>query len=271
MLTLCTDSLRGYGLNRIFKFAKDAGYDGIDLAVNYGLFDTFNAAYVKELVAQYGIPVHAISAPDQVSAKHIKELVDLAKEIGAKVLVLQPPKFLDFKLASWLKKEIPKLREKEFLSIALENAGAGTFLGFIPEYAMGSADELRKFKHVALDTARIGEQHKDLMRAYKAFQQYLVHIHLSNVTHGKKYTPLKDGIMPLESFLTRLKQDKYPGAISIKMMPKFLNAGDDGGVMEELEKAKKYYEKYYKNVQIVVEEKEGAKDGKEEEKDEKGE
>ncbi|MBI4235323.1 sugar phosphate isomerase/epimerase [Candidatus Peregrinibacteria bacterium] len=266
MLVLCTDSLRGYGLNRIFKFAKDAGYDGIDLAVSYGQFDTYNSAYVKELIAEYGIPVHAVSAPDQVSAKHIKELVDLAKEVGAKVLILQPPKFLDFKLASWLKKEIPKLREKEFLSIALENAGAGTFLGFIPEYAMGSADELKKFKHVALDTARIGEQHKDLMRAYKAFQQYLVHIHLSNVTRGKKYTPLKDGIMPLESFLTRLKQDKYPGAISIKMMPKFLGVGEDERVMEELEKAKKYYEKYYKNVQVVVEEKESGKEGKEDEK-----
>lgn len=28
MLALSTDSLRGYGLNRIFEFAKTAGYDG---------------------------------------------------------------------------------------------------------------------------------------------------------------------------------------------------------------------------------------------------
>ena len=250
MLVLCTDSLRGYGLNRVFKFAKEAGYDGIDLSINYGQFDTFNADYVKALSEEYELPVHAVSAPEQISAKHIKELVTLTKKVGAKVLVLQPPKFLDFKLASWLKKEIPKLREKEFISIALENAPAGTFLGFIPEHAMSNTLELKKFKHVSLDAARIGEQKKDLLRAYKAFKQYLVHVHLSNVYKGKKYAPLKEGIMPLESFLTRLKQDKYPGAISIKILPKYLHAGDDEQLMDELDKAKKYYEKYYANVQV---------------------
>ncbi|NIA01948.1 MAG: hypothetical protein GWP15_01045 [Nitrospirae bacterium] len=177
----------------------------------------------------------------------------MTKEIGAKVLVLQPPKLLDFKLASWLKKEIPRLREKEFLSIALENAPAGTFLGFIPEHAMANSQELKKFKHISLDTARIGEKKQDLMRAYKAFKKYLVHIHLSNVYKGKKYAPPSEGIMPLESFLTKLKQDKYPGAISVKILPKYLHASEDDKVLEELEKVKKYYEKYYKNVKITEE------------------
>ena len=48
MLLLCTDTLRGYGLNRIFKLAKEAGYEGIDLSVDFGLFDTYNKEYIKE-------------------------------------------------------------------------------------------------------------------------------------------------------------------------------------------------------------------------------
>lgn len=249
MILLSTDSLRGYGLNRIFEITKEAGYDGIDLSADFGQFDTVNAEYIKRLIKETGVPVHAVSAPKELSPKHIQEIVHLAKEISAKVVVLQPPKILDFKLASWLKKEIPRLREKEFMSIALENAPAGTFLGFIPEHAMSNAQDLKEFKHVSLDTSRIAEQRKDLMRAYSALKKYLVHVHLSNFLRGKKYAPPQEGLMPLESFLTKLKQDRYPGAISIKVMPKFLNAGDDEALIESLKKAKKYYDKYYTNVE----------------------
>lgn len=255
MLVLSTDSLRGYGLNRVFELAKQAGYDGIDLAVDYGQFDTFNTDYLLQLIKDYDLPIHSISAPKQIASKRIKELVKMAKDTGAKVLVLQPPKLFDFKLAAWLREEIPKLREKEFLSIALENAPAGTFLGFIPEHAMSNTQELKKFKHVSLDTARIGEKKQDLIRAYTAFKKFLVHVHISNVFRGKKYSPLSDGIMPLESFLSKLKQDKYPGAFSIKILPKYLHAGEDDKVVEELERARKYYEKHFKNVKAVEEEK----------------
>lgn len=250
MIILSTDSLRGYGLNRIFELAKKADYEGIDLSVDFGEFDTFNTEYVKKLIDEYQLPVHAISAPKQVAGKRIEELVMMAKTLDAKVVVLQPPKILDFKLASWLKREVPKLREKEFLSIALENASAGTFLGFIPEYAMADTEELKKFKHISLDVARIGESKKDLIRTYLTLKKYLVHVHIANVYHGKKYAPLDEGIMPLESFLTKLKQDRYPGAISIKILPKFLHAGEDEKVVEELGRAKKYYDKYYTNVEI---------------------
>ena len=148
MIVLTTDSLRGYGLNRIFELAKKAGYDGIDLTVDYGQFDTYNTDYLLQLIKDYDMPIHSISAPKQIASKRIKELVKMAKETGAKVLVLQPPKLFDFKLAAWLREEIPKLREKEFLSIALENAPSGTFLGFIPEHAMSNTQELKKFKHI---------------------------------------------------------------------------------------------------------------------------
>lgn len=254
MLLLCTDSLQGYGLNRIFELTKKAGYDGIDLSVNYGLYDTFNADYVKRLTEEYDLPVKAVSAPKQIAIKRVEELVELTKKVGAKVLILQPPKITNFKLTNWYKKEIPKLREKEFLSIALENAPAGTFLGFIPEHSMGSTTEMKSFKHISLDTARIGEQRKDLIRAYTAFKKCLVHIHLSNFYKGKKYAPPQEGILPLESFLTKLKQDKYPGAVSLKVLPKYLHAGEDDKVIEELERAKKYFDKYYTNVQAEKEE-----------------
>ncbi|MDA1060296.1 MAG: TIM barrel protein [bacterium] len=250
MLLLCTDSLKGYGLNRIFDLTKQAGYDGIDLAIDYNLYDTYNIKYIKTLIEQYQLPVHAVSAPDEIQPKRFKHIVELSKEIGAKVIILQPPKITEFKLQSYLKKEIPKIREKEFISIALENAPKGTFLGILREHAMSNTQDLKDFKHISLDTARIGEMQKDLIRAYAAFKKFLVHVHLSNVYHGKKYSPPTEGVLPLESLLTKLRQDKYPGAIALKILPRHLKVGDDETVLEELGRAKKFFDKYYTNVDV---------------------
>ncbi len=266
MLLLCTDSLKGYGLNRIFELAKEAGYDGLDLSVDTTLFDTTNPEYVKRISDEYGMPVHAVSAPKQATPKVIKAAVQLAKTVDAKVVIVQPPKIHEMKLQSWLKKEIPKLREKEFISIALENAPAGTWLGLLPEHGMSNTQDLKSFKHICLDTSRIAEKRKDLMRAYKVFSKFLVHVHLSNFYHGKKYSLPHQGILPLESFLTKLKQDKYPGAISIKVLPRHLKAGSDNDVIEELGRAKRYYEKYFVNV-VVSDEKEEDSKEEEEKKD----
>ncbi len=251
MLILCTDTLKGYGLHRIFEIAKNANFDGIDLAVHFDLYDTFNEDYLNKLQNDFGITIHTVSAPPEISSEQIIKLVKLTKAINAKILILQPPKYLDSKLTRWMKKEIPTLRDKEKISIALENSPAGTFLlGILPTHAMSNSDDLKKFKHVALDTSRLGEKKQDLIRSYGVFRKYLVNVHLSNIERGKKYAPPQNGILPLESFLSKLKQDDYPGAISLKVLPKTIGAGSDERVFEGLKKAKDFVDKFYTNMEI---------------------
>ena len=244
MLALSTDTLKGYGLNRIFEFAKQAGYDGIDLYVNEKDFDTTNTKYVKKLSDEFSLPVLAIQIA-KTTPKSLKIAIDIAKEVNTRVIIVQPPKILNFKQISWFRKEIPKLRAKEKISIALENAPAETILGIIPKHAMNNLAELKRFKHACIDTSRIAEKKQDIMRIYNSLKKYLVHIHLSNVKGVKKYFFPDDGILPLESFMTKLKQDGFKGTISMKVNPKFLKAGDDEKMMEALERMKKYYEKYF--------------------------
>ncbi|MBU1992549.1 MAG: sugar phosphate isomerase/epimerase [Patescibacteria group bacterium] len=249
MLTLSTDSLKGYGLNRIFELAKEAGYDGIDLQVEPDLYDTQNTEYIRKLSKEYELPIQAVKARyDANSPREVTEAIEMAKELDAKVVVIQPPKLLNFKFVGWLKKEIPKLRTKERISIALENAPSKTFLGIFPERALSNLAELKEFKHACIDTSRVAEKSEDIMRVYKSLRNYLVHIHLSNVNRGKKYAMPQEGILPLESLLAKLKQDQYPGAISIKVKPKFLDAGNDEKVIKHLKECKEFYEKYYVNV-----------------------
>lgn len=244
LLTINTESLRGYGLNRIFAFVKRLGFDGVDLAIDPKNYDTQDSNYVKSLIDQYHLPVIALQTPERTTQKKVLEAVEMAKKLGVKIIIVQPPKILDFKYTSWLKKEIPKIREKENISIALENAPSGTFLGFLPEHAMSSLNELKKFKHACLDTSRVAEKKEDLIRVYNALRKYLVHIHLSNVHHGKPYSPVDEGILPLESFLSKLKQDHFKGAVSLKISPKFIHAGEDEKMLEALKHSQEFCLKY---------------------------
>lgn len=246
MLALSSDSLRGYGLNRIFRFVKNANYDGLDLVVDSRNYDSQNADYVKELIKEYDLPVVSMQLPDP-SPKDLKESIEMAKKINCKVIIVQPPTILSFKKISWLKREVPKIRAKESISIALENAPAEMILGFIPKHAMNNIVDMKKFKHACIDTTRIALKRQDLIRYYKSLQKYLVHIHLSNVKGARKYYLPDDGVLPLESFLAKLRQDEFPGTISMRINPKYLSAGDDEKVMNQLGEMKKFYEKYFLN------------------------
>lgn len=244
MFTISTDSLTGYGLNRIFSFAKKAGFDGIDLVIDIQNYDTFNVAYLKKLRERFDLPIITMQAPQRTSKHSILKTVQIAKELGVNIVIVQPPKIFQLKLASWMRLEIPIIRKRESISIALENGSGGTILGIIPEYSMNNIDELKRFKHACLDVSRLYRKKIDLMRAYNRLKTYLVHIHISNVKKGRLYSPPQEGILPIESFLTKLKQDNFPGSLSLKIKPVFLEVGDDEKVLDNLEKALNFMKKY---------------------------
>ena len=243
-IVLSTESLKGYGLNRVFRFAKEAGFDGIDLAMENGNYDTLDDNYIKELSDALTLPVVAVQTPKATSKTKIQEAIRMAKKLGSRIVVIQPPKLLDRKLVTWLKKEIPKMRQKENISIALENAPSKTMFGFLPEHAMNSMTDLKAFKHVCLDTSRTAEKKEDLIKIYSSLKKYLVHEHLSNVYKNKPYAPPETGSLPIESFLSKLKGDKFKGAISIRVKPKHFHPGNEDKMMDDLKSSLKFCRKY---------------------------
>ncbi|EKD93772.1 MAG: sugar phosphate isomerase/epimerase [uncultured bacterium] len=244
LIAISTESLKGYGLNRIFGFAKEAGFDGIDLAMDSDEHDTFDTGYIRQLRDEAKLPILAIQTPKTTSKNNIQQAVDMAKQLDTKIIVIQPPKLFDMKLAKWIKEEVPKIRQRENISIALENAPSGTMLGFIPEHTMNSLEELKKFKHACLDTSRVAQKKEDLIRVYTALKKYLVHVHLSNVYHGHPYSPPEMGVLPIESFLAKLKQDGFKGIISIKVKPQNLHVGNEEKLLQNLKNSLAYCRKF---------------------------
>ena len=243
-LTLSTETLKGYGLNRIFQFAKEAGFDGIDLAMDTSEYDTLNADYIKQLIEATGLPIVSIQTPKKTSKTKIQQAVKMAQVLGTKIIVIQPPKLFDVKMTKWLTTEIPKIRQKESISIAMENASSKTMLGFIPEHGMNTVADLKKFKHVALDTSRVAEKQQDLIKIYTSLKKYLVLVHLSNFYKGKPYAPPETGTLPLESFLSKLKQDDFKGSISVKVKPKHYHTGNDEKMLKDIKETLEFCKKY---------------------------
>ncbi|EKD48160.1 MAG: xylose isomerase-like protein TIM barrel [uncultured bacterium] len=243
-IAISTDSLMGYGLNRIFEFAKEIGFDGIDLMLDKKNLDSLDADYVSKLSTETGLPILAIQTSDNAKKKDVEEAVKMAKTLGAKVIIVQPPKILDRKYADWLKQEVPNIRKIENISIALENAQNKLWLGFIPERAMNNINELKRFKHACLDTSRVAEKKEDLINTYNSLSKFLVHVHISNYHRNKGYQLLNKGSLPLESFISKLATDDFKGAISIKITPKNLEVREKDRMMKNLEDCKKFIEKY---------------------------
>lgn len=246
MFTISSDSFGAYGLHRIFRFVKQADFSGIEIAMTRD-YDTQNAEYIKELSQEFDLPVVAISAPVRSSKSSILKSVEMAKYLECKVVAIQPPQLLDFKLSGWIKSQIPSMRKKEKIHICLENTDASTFLAILPKYAMNSINDLISFKSVCLDTANLASKKVDLMRVYSKLKNVVKHVHISNARSGKDHLFPDKGILPLESLLKNLCENKYQGAISLKLRPSALNAGHDDKVLEKLKAAKDYLEKYFKS------------------------
>lgn len=247
MIALHTNSLSKYGLNRIFEFAKAAGYDGIEIGVEKADYDTQNAEYIKKLSETYGLPILALHSPINGSSKSVEHVVEMAVYLNCPVVVITPPKLLDFSFAAWLKKEVPHLRKKKNVQIALINAPGKTLLGFLPDRAMNSLSDMKKFGMAALDcSSTSSKKWGNLMSIYEHLKKLIVHIHLSNIRNHKEYALPNEGILPLESFLQKLKASDYKGAISIRVRPSELTAGDDEKVIEKLKKVKEFVDEYYK-------------------------
>jgi hypothetical protein len=83
------------------------------------------------------------------------------------------------------------------------------------------------------------------MRAYASLKGTLVMIHFSNVHKGKPHSLPQEGVLPLESLLTKLKKDNYKNAISLIVDPRVLNVGNDEKLLATLKEIKDFYQKFF--------------------------
>ncbi len=257
VLLLSTSSLTGYGLHRIFSFAKEAGYTGLDLALGNINYDLWDEDYIKSLSDEFKLPVLSITAPSKgMSIKKVDKIVTIAKNLDVQVITFSPPHLTD-KDPKWFAQYLPKVKRDTHLSIAIQNVEPKFLFFIIPEYKNSTLTEIKKITgDTTLDLLGVDPSSSmDILKAQKILWSSMKNIFFSD-RHGTKSWVLPGwsggwiSYLPLESFLMKLKTGGYAGYITIKVNPRQLWVGNQEKVTQNLTYVKKYYEKHFLNFKI---------------------
>ena len=227
MFLLSTSSLEGYGLHKIFYFAQQSEYSGIDLCVDFSVFDTFDAKYLQELSENFGVKIMSITFPDRkVSTTQVEFILQMAEEIGVKMVNIHPPHRSE-KEKDWFGEHLKLLQEKyPKILINIVNAPPKTWMFIIAEYGDARPETIKKMTdHTALSIANIdASSGVDLMRTFFLLGSTLEFVYLSDKKDEAEKLFPGEGLMPLESLLIKLKEIKYQGIFSLQVDPKSLGA-----------------------------------------------
>ena len=244
MLLLGSQSFPNYGLNRFFEFAKKLNFSGVEITITNN-FDTQNFEYLKMLEKESGIKICAFSLPSTNAENLLPAFAKVVSEFPGRTINLASPEVFSFDYKKFIDKEIPKLCRNYRLSFHRTNSPFKTMFGILPTRSQSSLHTLREAGTVCLDLSALWRSHADIMRATDFLADKMQHVYLSNVRRNKMYMPLRDGILPVESLLTKLARENFRGDFTLKIAPENMDAGNDKKMLDNLKDAKEVFEKYF--------------------------
>ncbi len=248
MFLLSTRSLTWYGLDQIFALAKAGRADGIDLSVDWELYDTLDSTYLDTLMTRHGIRIMSITAPvRRVTKKQSAEILALADTLGVSIVNFTPPHRSD-RDKEWFSEGLQTLTAKyPNITIHIVNAPPKTWLFIISEYGDARPETIKKMTaHTALSIENVEpESGVDLIKTFTLLGNTIGLVYLSDKTEEKIGLFPGEGDMPLESFLIRLKEAGYTGHFTLDIDARELGIWDAGEVKTRIEKSRAYLERYF--------------------------
>jgi len=251
-----SDSLSWYGLDLIFDLVKEAGFDGIDLAIRKN-FDARKVDYVKKLSDTYELPVKVIQTSDNLNDKEINRAIDLCYELGADTIAINAPTFFNFKSFNFIADNILRWRkENKAIHFTIINPeDSSVFALPIPKYRFSNMVEIVKkyLCYIGLDIANLDSDafETDFMRKIKDFLPYLAVVYLSDKTRvGEWHILPGEGVLKLPTFLKKLKEYGYNRYISTKIKIAKWDLADSDKVKIILKKSRKYLQENYEEVEL---------------------
>lgn len=236
-----TGSLYPFGLDRVFGWAVEAGYDGVEIMMD-DRWDTHQSRYLRELADRHGISIRALHPPiyegvwklpkDETLVRSAK----LAGRIDCPVVVAHPPP-PGRSLRRWLGGPLVEARETG-VTVAVENMPkhVGGRFGIRRYKSCHRAGHLRDAGHVTLDTSHVGASGVELMEMWRTLSDRVRHVHLSDsdLSGGDQHRLPGKGKLPLEELLGELARNGYPGAVSLELKPWPLGTPDPDTILERM-------------------------------------
>ena len=244
MLLFHTDNLPRHGLERIFELAVKAGFDGIEIGVNQNL-DTQNPGYLKELSDRHNLPIKAFSLDVKHDEALLKAYQSTVREFGGCTLNLHPPGSFSFKYQRWLNEIAPKLAKKYRHQLCFRNLPHESMLGMIPKRKHNNLDALKEKGSVCLDLTASALSNEDIMQALNTRKSKMRHVYVSNLHRHAPYSMPDRGILPLESFLTKLAQNDFRGDFTLRVAARHLQEGNEEVTLQKMKEACAFFSQYF--------------------------
>jgi sugar phosphate isomerase/epimerase len=216
-------------LHDAFPLVSETGFDGIEVMVTSDP-DTQDAGRIADLSERNALPVLAIHAPFLLMSRRvfgpdpigkIDRTVELARRVGAPLVVVHPPYRWQTTYRRWLDEGLSAITDRTGVRVAVENmypvrVRERRVVGF---YDTVTLEDLERYPSVVLDSSHAAVSGLDLLEAPARLGDRLAHVHLSN-SAGRgwdSHLPLDEGVLEFDGFLDALTANGYGGAISLEI------------------------------------------------------
>jgi len=250
-LLLSTDTLPNYGLDLIFSIAKDAGFEGIDLAMWKG-FDAWDEEYVQKLAFTYNLPVYVVQTSAKLNQKEMDKALDICAKTGADTICINAPKITEFKVYDFISDNLPAYqKENPDLNFSIINPiDSKLFALPIPAFRFSNIiDIVKKYNaYVGFDITNLDMDsfEEDFMRKIDDYAPYISVLYLSDKDKKWRAHMLPgEGALDLVTFLKKLKKSWYSRPVSIKLELKTQELANREKLVSQLRKVKEFYEKNF--------------------------
>lgn len=245
MLLLASQSFPHYGLERFFRFAKELGFQGVEIQISSN-FDTQDPKYLHELEERYGVKIQIISLPSTGAENFIGAFERVVAEFPNVKVNVYSPEVFSSRYKTWMENSLPQLCQRYRMQMSRVTAPFKTMLGFLPSRTEGSLHALREAGNVSVDLVALWKSNEDIMRVPGFLRERMTHIYLANAQGGQGYVPLPHGVLPVESLLTKLAREDYRGDFTMKIAPQNMHEGNDERMKEVIRESKEFYDKYFR-------------------------
>ncbi len=241
-LVLSAGSLYTLPMEKVFEIARDTGFDGMEVIINYDFQYQDSVAIIRDL--EQILPIRSLHAPfmqiDGWGNKidQIHKTARLALATGIPLINFHPPSWmaLEFKFWRWLKRVSDFQRDigENQVLVTVENMPCGGTFNLNP-YRLAHTSAMIHFMQehnlfLTFDTAHMGSSKANFLHDFHLFYDsgQMRNIHFSDYGYGREHLIPGHGILPLTRFLNHLRETGYNEALTLELSPREFPDDEDG-------------------------------------------
>lgn len=253
-ISFSTATFYGNTLYYSLRLARDAGFDGVELALGVG-YQLYGPRPYLRAIRAIGMPVLSVHPPffrlrafgwPLAVTRRMTSLTEVAHLVDAPLCVSHVPDIrrMDSHRARLFAHAIALGFEKSpgDVTIALETTQYAGREPHILDDVAALVDYAREHDcGVTLDTCHTGANGEDLLAVYEAARPLLRNLHLSDTLgvgpQARTHVMPGEGDLPLRQLLAKMAADGYDGLVTLEMHPREVGYVGRRGQLRRLRQA----------------------------------